>query len=80
MSDKKRIILGCFLCLSFHPVLLANYYDLPENMDKAKLELAAMWKDPLDLLWNSNTAVSGAHRIDISHIVFAVQAVTVVVV
>ena len=80
MSDKKRIILGCLLCLSFHPVLLATCYDLPGNMDKAKLELAAMWKDPLDLLWDSTTAVSGAHRIGISHIVFAVQAVTVVVV
>ena len=80
MSDKKRIILGCLLCLSFHLVLLANYYELPENMDKAKLELAAIWKDPLDLLWDRNTIVMGVCRICISHIAFAVLAVIIGVV
>ena len=80
MSDKKRIILGCLLCVSFHLVLLANYYELPVNMDKAKLELAAIWKDPPDLLWSRDTVVMGVCRICVSHILFTVQSMTMVVV
>ena len=80
MSNKKRIILGCLFCLLFNPEVLTNYYELPENMDKAKLELAAIWEDPPDLLWNRNTLVLGSCRICITHIVFAVDAMIIVMV
>ena len=80
MSDKKRVILGCLLCVSFNPEVLANYYELPVNMDKAKLELAAIWKDPPDLLWNRNTLVIGACWVCISRILVGVNAIIAVVV